>query len=186
MPGVVFLTGDRIELRTVEDEDLAVVQRAYNEPAFQRGFLIDVPRNRNAIESRLERDVGAEDDDVYLLVCVDGAAIGGISLRDVSRDHAMLVYWLLPEHRGSGHAREAAAVLLDHAFDSMGLHRVFAWTVDDNERSQAVLEALGFTHEGTYREHVFARGEYHDTDHFGLLATEWDGAESVRRAGDDG
>lgn len=184
MPGVEFLRGDRIALRTVEDEDVDVVQRAYNEPAFQRGFLIDVPRNRSAVESSLERDVVEDDDSVYLLVCADGEALGGISLRDVTRHHAMLAYWLLPEHRGAGYVREAAAVLLDHAFDSMGLHRVFAWTVDDNERSQRVLEGLGFAHEGTYREHVFARGEYHDTDHYGLLANEWDGAESV--LGDDG
>lgn len=69
--------------------------------------------------------------------------------------------------------------MLDHAFDEMGLHRVFAWTIDDNEASQELLRRLGFTHEGTYREHVFSGGEYRDTVHYGLLTSEWAGSDEV-------
>lgn len=46
-------------------------------------------------------------------------------------------------------------------------------------RLSKVLTRLGFTHEGTYRDHVFTNGAYHDTDHYGLLAPEWNGAERV-------
>lgn len=183
MPGAVFLRGDRVTLRTVEQEDTAVVQRAYNEPAFQAGTLIGSPRNRRMIEQRTEETVEADDGSVFLLVCVDGDPVGGVSLRDVQQDHGMLVYWLLPDERGQGYATESAAVLLDHAFDTVGLYRVFAWTTDDNDASQAVLCRLGFTHEGTYREHVLTDGAYHDTEHYGLLAPEWNGASAVLDSG---
>lgn len=178
MPGVEFLCGERITLCTIEEEDVEVIQRAYNEPAFQQGFLIDSPKNRRMIETRIEERVVGDDDSVYLLVCIDGDAVGGVSLRDVRQSHGMLAYWLLPDERGQGYTTEAAALLLDHAFDTMGLHRVFAWTIDDNEASQRVLRHLGFVHEGTYREHVFSEGEYHDTEHYGLLASGWNGVES--------
>lgn len=173
MPGVVFSRGDRITLRTLETEDAAIVQRARNEPAFREGFRVETPTTRSMVEGYVEGD----DDSIQLLVCRGGDAVGAVSLLEMRRSHGMLHYWLLPDERGHGYATEGAALLLDHAFGTVGLHRVFAWTTDDNEASQAVLRRLGFTHEGTYREHLFIGGAYHDTEHFGLLSREWDGAD---------
>lgn len=178
MPGVVFKRGERVTLRTVEREDVDVIQRARNEPDFQRGFLIESPKSRNAVERYVEETVEGGDT-IFLLICVDEEPVGGVNLLDMRQDHGMLHYWLLPEERGHGYVTEGAALLLNHAFDTMGLHRVFAWTIADNEASQAVLRRLGFTREGTYREHVFSGGEYRDTEHYGLLASEWDGVEAV-------
>jgi RimJ/RimL family protein N-acetyltransferase len=141
--------------------------------------LIEVPRNRRSIEDRIKDTVESDDDSIYLLVCAGGDPVGGVSLRDVRQEHGMLVYWLLPEGRGQGFATEGAALLLDHAFGKVGLHRVYAWTIDDNEASQRVLRRLGFTHEGTYREHVYTRSAYHDTEQYGLLEREWDGVDAV-------
>lgn len=179
MPGAVFLRGETVTLRTVEREDADLLQRAYNEPAFQRGFLIPHPTNRRGIETRIADTVEDNDDCIYLLTCVDGEPVGGVSLREIRGPHAMLAYWLLPRARGDGYVTEATSLLVDHAFENLGLHRVFAWTIDDNHPSKAVLRRLGFSHEGTYREHVFTRGEYHDTEHYGLLESEWEGVEAV-------
>lgn len=179
MPGVVFSRGDRITLRTLETEDAAIVQRARNEPAFREGFRVETPTTRNMVEGYIEERVEGDDDSIQLLVCRDGDAVGAVSLLEMHRSHGMLHYWLLPDERGHGYATEGAALLLDHAFETVGLHRVFAWTIDVNEASQAVLRRLGFTHEGTYREHLFTGGTYHDTEHFGLLAREWEGADAV-------
>lgn len=179
MPGVEFLRGERVTLRTVEREDVDVLQRGYNEPAFQEGTLIEFPRNRGAIEERIADTVESDDDSIYLLICVDGDPVGSVSLREMRQDHGMLVYWLLPDGRGQGYATEGAALLIDHAFGSVGLHRVYAWTIDDNEASQRVLRRLGFTHEGTYREHVYTRGAYRDTEQYGLLEREWDGVDAA-------
>ena len=179
MPGVVFLRGERVTLRTVEQEDVDIIQRAYNEPDFQDGFLLDFPRNRETIESQIQERVVEDDDSIFLLICVDEKPVGRVYIKDIRQDHGMLGYWLLPEERGHGYMTEGAAVLLDHAFDTVGLHRVFAWTIDDNDASQAVLRRLGFTHEGTYREHVFTRGAYRDAEQYGLLESEWPGAEAI-------
>lgn len=140
---------------------------------------METPTTRSMVEGYIEERVEGDDDSVQLLVCCDEDAVGAVSLLELRRSHGMLHYWLLPEERGHGYATEGAALLLDHAFGTVGLHRVFAWTIAHNEASQRVLRRLGFTHEGTYREHLFAGGEYRDTEHFGLLAPEWDGVEAV-------
>lgn len=179
MPGVIFKRGEQVTLRTVEREDLQVIQRARNEPEFQEGFLIETPKNRKMVEKYFEENIEDDDSSIFLLICVDEDPVGGVNLLDIREDHGMLHYWLLPEERGNGYMTEGAALLIEHAFKSMGLHRVFAWTFDDNKNSQMVLQRLGFIHEGTYREHIFAKGKYHNTEHYGLLTSEWRGADSI-------
>lgn len=185
MPGPVFVRGERVTLRPIEESDADVVQRAYNEPDFQDGFLLDFPSNRSEIVSQIEERVAERDDGIELLICVDERPVGRVSLRNVRQDHGMLGYWLLPEERGQGYTTEGVALLVDHAFEMLGLHRVYAWTIDDNDASRAVLRRLGFTHEGTYREHVYTRGAYRDTEHYGLLASEWSGVDAVLEADDE-
>lgn len=184
MPGPVFVRGERVTLRPIERSDADIVQRAYNEPDFQDGFLLDHPRNRDEIEAQIEERAEA-DDGIELLICVEERPVGRVSIRDIRQDHGDLGYWLLPEERGQGYTTEGVALLVDHAFEMLGLHRVYARTIDDNDASRAVLRRLGFTHEGTYREHVYTRGAYRDTEHYGLLASEWPGVDAVLDAEDD-
>lgn len=176
MPGTVFLRGDRVALRTVEEEDIEVVQRANNEPTF-RGLLFRYPSNRKMIEAEIEERAEKDDDDTLgLLMCVDEEPVGMAQLFNIhSGESGTLSYWLLPEYRGKGYATEGVGLLVDHAFQNLALHRIFTWTIDYNEASQALLSRLGFSHEGTYREHIFRNGDYHDTEHYGLLVSEWDG-----------
>lgn len=177
MPGTAFLRGNRVTLRTVEEEDAEILQRSRNEPAFRDGLLSIYPKNGIMVEMDLEQRAEEDDDDsLGLLVCVDREPVGFVYLFDIHRgETATLSYWLLPEYQSEGYATEGVGLLIDHAFQNLALHRILAWTIDYNEASQALLRRLGFSHEGTYREHIFRKGEYHDTEHYGLLVSEWDG-----------
>lgn len=180
MSDAVLLRGERVTLRTIEcdETDLDLLGRVYNDPDFREGFLFRCPRNREEVESLAEP--AEDEDDLHLLVCVNGEPIGAVRLFDVTHgDHGTLSYWLLPEHRGAGYATEATALVCDHAFRTLGLHRVAAWTIAYNEASRTLLRRLGFVHEGTFREEVFRTGEYHDTEHYGLLASEWEGSDAA-------
>lgn len=177
MPGTAFLRGDRVVLRTVEEEDVETIQRAHNEPTFRDGLLFNFPSNRMMIEAEIEERAEKDDNDTLgLLICVDKESVGLVHLFDIHPgESGTLAYWLLPEYRGKGYATEGAGLLVNYAFQNLPLHRIFAWTIDYNEASQSVLRRLGFSHEGTHREHIFRNGEYHDTEHYGLLVSEWDG-----------
>lgn len=181
MPGEAFLRGERVTLRTVEseDEDIELLQRARNDPDLREGLLFRRPHTRGQVKEFLEEPVEDDDDTALLFICVDEEPVGTVTLFDVHRENATLAYWLLPEFHGKGYATEGAALLLDHAFDTLGLNHVVAWTIDYNEDSQALLRRLGFAHEGTSREHVFRKGEHRDTEQYGLLADEWVGSESI-------
>jgi RimJ/RimL family protein N-acetyltransferase len=70
---------------------------------------------------------------------------------------------LLPSTWGKGLAQEGGAMLLDYAFDRLGLARVWGTCHPDNRSAQGVLAALGFEsmgrmpYEGTQAEHFMIR-----------------------------
>lgn len=67
-------------------------------------------------------------------------------------------------------------LLLRHAFEELGLHRVALRGDARNTRSLAAMERLGAVREGTLREHRIAPdGSRGDTVYFSVLASEWPG-----------
>jgi ribosomal-protein-alanine N-acetyltransferase len=59
-----------------------------------------------------------------------------------------LGYRLLPEAWGQGYATEAATFLVQHALETIGLHRIIGVTHPDNLASQRVLQKAGLRDAG--------------------------------------
>ncbi|NEU57214.1 GNAT family N-acetyltransferase [Halorussus sp. MSC15.2] len=178
MPGPVFISGERVDLRVTEREDLDLLQRARSDPDIRTALTFTEPQTRGQVEAFYENTVAADNGDANFLVCTENreGALGEVDLFGVEDDHAEIAYWLVPEARGEGYATEAVTLLLDYAFETRGLRRTYARVVEHNDGSHDLLERLGFTEEGRLREHVFLDGEYRDVVLYGLLRDEWDGA----------
>ncbi|AUY50531.1 GNAT family protein [Streptomyces sp. CB01881] len=72
---------------------------------------------------------------------------------------------------------EAKLLLLVHAFEDLGMGRVF-WKTDAlNDRSRNAIQRLGAQYEGIHRrEKLRANGVWRDTAYFSMLADEWPAA----------
>lgn len=82
--------------------------------------------------------------------------------------------WLAAPWRGTGHNAEAKLLLMTHAFDDLGAHRVEFKTDANNARSRAALRAIGATEEGTLRRHVVTdTGRVRDSVYFSVIWEEW-------------
>jgi RimJ/RimL family protein N-acetyltransferase len=167
-----FLRGERVSLRPVERDDVDLLQRVRTDPGFRHSLGFDRPWNRERTEAFFEDVVVGDEDSLNFVVGVDGDDAGAVSLFDVDRVGGEVSYWLLPGFRGEGYATESLELLLAHAFDELGLHRVTARVFADNDASTRLLTRLGFDHEGTTREARIAGGEYRDVEQYGLLAAE--------------
>lgn len=173
MPGPIFIDGDDIELRTIEEEDIPFLQEGYNIPAVRRYAGGDRPYNRQRYEA--ERfDPLANGEFVQLLI-YDDARIGDVSLAPIDdrRGWANLGYWVHPDHQGSGYATEAVRLIVSHGFDELRLHRISATIAAPNTPSIRVVEKLGFVHEGTKRDDAFLDGEFVDRKVYAVLRDEW-------------
>jgi [ribosomal protein S5]-alanine N-acetyltransferase len=70
---------------------------------------------------------------------------GGIKHAMVEgRDEIELAYAIRFEHWGKGFATEISIAALKHAFDTMHLDRIVAFTLPHNRASRAVMEHCGF------------------------------------------
>jgi RimJ/RimL family protein N-acetyltransferase len=154
---VSVIETDRLVLRRLTIEDAPFILGLLNDPDWLRFIgdkgvrTLDDARDyirTGPIESYARHGFG------LFLVSLrsDGTAIGlcGLLKRDVLED-VDVGYAYLPQFRGRGFAREAAAGVLRFAKDTVGLTRVAAITNPDNERSIRVLEKLDLAYERMVR-----------------------------------
>lgn len=74
---------------------------------------------------------------------------------------------------GTGIFQDAAQLLLEFAFNTVGIQRLEARCVVRNGRGNGVLRKLGAVQEGVLRQATRLRGEVHDQALWAILATEW-------------
>ena len=66
----------------------------------------------------------------------------------------------------------AVALVCDHAFGAVGLHRVEADIRPENLPSQRLVERLGFRREGVLRRYLDIDGDWRDHLSYALLAED--------------
>jgi RimJ/RimL family protein N-acetyltransferase len=156
-PLPTVLETDRLILREFEATDDAFLLRLLNEPSWLRFIgdrgvrtLEDARRHVETVHRASYARNG------FGLCCVvprdTGVPAGMCGL--VRRDTLPEVdvgFAFLPEAWGHGYASEAAAAVLAHARDRLGLRRVLAITSPDNHPSIRVLERIGMRREGEIR-----------------------------------
>lgn len=70
-----------------------------------------------------------------------------LALADARAAQAEIGWTLDPRHQGHGYATEAAAALAAFAFDTLGVHRLYARLDVENTGSVRVCERLGMRRE---------------------------------------
>ncbi|HEY5798724.1 MAG TPA: ribosomal protein S5-alanine N-acetyltransferase [Burkholderiaceae bacterium] len=84
-----------------------------------------------------------------------------------------LGYSVAAHREGQGLMREALAAGIAHMFDTVGLHRIMANYIPDNQRSAALLQRLGFEREGYARDYLFIAGRWQDHVLMALTNRDW-------------
>ncbi len=76
-------------------------------------------------------------------------------------------------------ATDAVYAAARQAFEVLG-HRRLEWKCNaQNARSIAAAERLGFTYEGTFRQHMIVKGQNRDTAWFSMLDGEWPAVDAA-------
>jgi RimJ/RimL family protein N-acetyltransferase len=151
------LTDGRLVARPFEPDDAPAVQAACDDPdvahwihglpapytlADAEWFIADA-RRRLAAGERAR--LGVTD-------AATGELLGSVSLdRFAGREAAEIGYWVKRDARRRGVALGAARLVVDWAFDDLGVERLEILTYPGNEASQALAGRLGFTRESLLR-----------------------------------
>jgi [ribosomal protein S5]-alanine N-acetyltransferase len=147
----------RLTLRPFTLDDAAFIVLLLNDPGWLR-FIGDrqVRTTDDACEYLRNGAIAHAAKHGFALGAVqrssDGVLIGMCGLiRREGLDDVDLGYAFLPEYRGQGYAREAAAAWLACGFERFGLKRIVAITSVDNAASGKVLESIGMRFEQRMR-----------------------------------
>jgi RimJ/RimL family protein N-acetyltransferase len=103
------------------------------------------------------------------------AAIGLFQVRALE-DGFRLAEWgfaLSSGYWGKGTFVQGAKLVLDFAFDTIGVERLEARAAVANGRGNGALRKIGAVQEGVLRRSFLRNGEYHDQVLWSLLAEEW-------------
>ncbi|HEY9084250.1 MAG TPA: GNAT family protein [Vicingaceae bacterium] len=99
-------------------------------------------------------EMATKDDPIHIFaIDIDGQAVGGIGIHpqnDIHRKNAELGYWLAEPFWGQGIISNAIKLIVDFAFETYAINRVFARPYGTNIASQKVLEKNNFVLEGKF------------------------------------
>ncbi|QUM79483.1 ribosomal protein S5-alanine N-acetyltransferase [Moritella sp. 5] len=94
-----------------------------------------------------------------------------------------LGYSIAKCYEGQGLMVEFLQRCLEFMFENVGLNRVMANYIPENERSGALLQRLGFEREGYARKYLKIAGSWQDHILTALLKEDWLARETTERSG---
>ncbi|MBY6294263.1 GNAT family N-acetyltransferase [Nanohaloarchaea archaeon H01] len=173
MPGKVFLEGDKVNLRTIEEEDIDFLTEVNNPNVWEWLGSVSKPQNREQQKQFFENAI-CSDEEVHLAISKEEEMKGIISLIPKDDATAKIGLWIAEEFHGNGYGTEASKIVVDYAFGELRYHKVFARSEVDNKGSKRIWEKLGFQEEGELREQSYREGEFQNILVYGVLEDEWD------------
>ncbi|HZH25559.1 MAG TPA: GNAT family protein [Azospirillaceae bacterium] len=183
-PPAIRLDGERVYLRSPRGRDwqawadLRGESRAFLEP-WEPTWPADA-LTRAAFARRLRRAAQEWRDDLgYGFLTFELATdrlVGGITISNVRRGVAQMGtvgYWAGERFTRRGFTSEACRLVLGFAFGQLGLHRMEAACLPNNEASITLLERVGFRREGHARGYLRIDGAWRDHLLYGITREEW-------------
>lgn len=167
-----------VYLRALELDDLDRTCKWHNDPelysAFGGAFRYV---SRATDEEWLRRKVAYSSEEVNLAICLTSNSqhIGNVYLRHIDwiARHGELEVWIgEPDQRLKGYGQAAVRLLIKHAFQDLGLVRLYLYVMEDNKTAIRVYEKCGFVVEGKLRKHFFKDGKFKAFLVMGLCADD--------------
>lgn len=76
--------------------------------------------------------------------------------------NAFVGYSMDKEYQNRGYMKQALKLIINYCFNDLKLHRIEAFTLVDNIKSQRVLKSCGFNEVGINRKYMFVNGKWRD------------------------
>ena len=107
------------------------------------------------------------------VVTLDDRLVGQVTVTGItwgSARWAQVGYWIDQEYAGQGIIPVAVALVIDHCFGTVGLHRIEIAIRPENVASRRVVEKLGLRREGEAPRYLHINGDWRDHEIFAITA----------------
>ena len=113
---------------------------------------------------------------MLICLCENRQIIGVANLSQIFYrrfQNAYLGYYVHVDFAGQGLMTEGIHLVINHAFYTLGLHRIEANIQPQNVASIRLVQRLGFTKEGFSRRYLKIDGEWRDHERWALTVEDW-------------
>lgn len=171
-----IITGSNIVLRPFNRTDIENRIRWFNDPDIRKTLIIseqfELKKTINWFE-KLQADDGRSE---FVIETPQKAAIGVAGLAGIDSTHRTAEIYLVIGQKdfwGKGVMLEAECLLINWAFNSLGLEKIWAVARPENIASLITMKKIGFHTEGTLREEKIVDGRRIDILRLCLLKNEF-------------
>lgn len=161
-PDTPNLITSQLRLRPLEERDAGDLFIAFSDREVCRYWSEPHHESPASTLKMIQRSLGNPESEVWVITRGPGKpALGWVYLGDRRPNIAELGYILRRSMWGKGLVMEAAQAVIEHAFTTRNVRRLYIDTDPDNTASIRVAEKLGFTLEGraraTWQTHMGVR-----------------------------
>jgi RimJ/RimL family protein N-acetyltransferase len=172
------IEGEQVVLRRHVPDNLRAFERWYANPAVVRLTRYqDGPMRPDEIERFFAaRALGTDSLAMAIHLRSGDRLIGTCALSQLDPDNGSALFHITigePDAWGHGYGTEATRLMIGHAFDALGLHRVGLSVFAFNERAIRSYRSVGFVVEGRAREAIWREGRWWDELSMSILAGDW-------------
>jgi RimJ/RimL family protein N-acetyltransferase len=172
------LTGRLVTLRRHVPQNVAAFRRWYADPEIARlARYQQTPMRPEEIERFFAaRVVGPDALAMAVHERSTGRLIGTCAFSQLDGDNGSALYHITigePDAWGRGYGTEATQLMIDHAFGTLGLHRIALFVFEFNVRAIRAYKRCGFVIEGRSRESIWRDGRWWDELAMSILESDW-------------
>jgi RimJ/RimL family protein N-acetyltransferase len=172
------LTGSRVVLRRHVPGNIAAFQRWYADPEIARLARYQATPMR---PEEIERFFAARvlGTDALAMAVHDKATdrlVGTCAFSQLDAENGSALYHITigeADAWGRGLGTEATQLMVDHAFGTLGLHRIALYVFEFNVRAIRAYQRCGFVIEGRSRESIWRDGRWWDELAMSVLESDW-------------
>lgn len=175
-----MLLGERTRLRAIERADIPLFIAWLNDAEVIENLSIWNPLSMAEEEQWFERMLArpAETHPLGIEAKTRNGwkMIGNIAFHEVDwLNHSAEIGIVIGEkaYWNKGYGTDAMKVMTRHAFDDLGLNRVFLRVLESNPGGVHCYEKAGFVKEGTLRKAAWKNGKFLDMHLMSVLRSEW-------------
>lgn len=172
------ITGKKILLRAIEEEDLDILHKWGNDPKLQSGMgNIYFPSSKLFHKEWFQKQNNDSLNKRFAIEAPDIGIIGLSTLLDINWRNSRAWHGIMLgdiDTRGKGYGFDAVMATMRYAFDELHLNRLDGQMIEFNTGSiKFYCEKLGWKKEGVAREWYFTKGRYWDKIIVGITVNDY-------------
>ncbi len=183
-----FLIGKKTILRPVHPTDIPVFTGWINGPITRKYLLKRFPMSELAEKEWLEKTsiLPPYPSNIHLVIELkkSGTPIGTMGLFNINWiDRNATTGTTIGEekYRGKGYASDAKMILLQYAFETLGMHKIISRAFARNDKSIEYSKRCGYTIEATHKEEIFRAGKWEDIVSLACFYESWKKAQAQQQ-----